>query len=79
LSHRRSKLERKILAEAQEIAAPHGIEIFLEIGGRHPKLILVGNGTRRIEPLPSSPRNPDDAIVSTRQDIRRLCREICAA
>jgi hypothetical protein len=67
---------RAILAEAIAAAEPVGVSVRLEDGGRHPKLVLEGNGTKRIRPIAAN--DGDDAIRWARRDVRRLLEEMAS-
>jgi phage tail sheath protein FI len=73
-----AKHVRIILADAVRAAAPYGFDVHMEPGGKHKRLVFEGRGVRRVQAVPTTPRDPDDAIQIARQLTRRILREFAA-
>ncbi|MCX5495791.1 hypothetical protein OSH11_13840 [Kaistia dalseonensis] len=69
---------RLIMAKTIPACRAQGDSVSLVTGGRHPKLVLEGHGSRRTKSLCSTPHCCDAAVNLSLRDIRRILAEMAA-
>ena len=67
---------RQIFDYAVGAARALGVSVHIENGGKHHHLVFEGRGTRRIQPVSSSPRSEGSAVKFAQRDVRRVLKEM---